>query len=97
MVILDTIDKNTDRWQHYVDRLTVRFITSNIPAYKTTHGTPASPTLMADALVHIFNHHTHHRGHVSACLTSILGPTAAPEIDYIYFTRDKSFPTLIKK
>lgn len=41
---------------------------------------------MRDALTHMMNHQTHHRGQISAVITR-LGATA-PEMDYVYYKRD---------
>jgi uncharacterized damage-inducible protein DinB len=40
---------------------------------------------LAPALAHWFNHQTHHRGHVHALLTGLVGQ--APELDLLYFQR----------
>jgi uncharacterized damage-inducible protein DinB len=40
---------------------------------------------LAPALAHWFNHQTHHRGHVHALLTGLVGE--APELDLLYFQR----------
>src|SRR6202158_815158 len=40
---------------------------------------------LAPALAHWFNHQTHHRGHVHALLTGLVG--AAPEFDLLFFQR----------
>jgi uncharacterized damage-inducible protein DinB len=40
---------------------------------------------LAPALAHLFNHQTHHRGHVHALLTGLVGE--APELDLLYFQR----------
>ena len=40
---------------------------------------------LAPALAHWFNHQTHHRGHVHALLTGLVG--AAPELDLLIFQR----------
>ena len=40
---------------------------------------------IAPALVHFFNHQTHHRGQVHAMLTRLTGE--APALDLIYFSR----------
>ena len=37
------------------------------------------------ALVHFFNHQTHHRGQVHAILTALVGH--APELDHLFFQR----------
>ncbi|ORE94362.1 hypothetical protein ATO13_09821 [Stappia sp. 22II-S9-Z10] len=41
---------------------------------------------MGPALIHFFNHQTHHRGQVHALLTRLAG--AAPALDLIYFARE---------
>ena len=43
---------------------------------------------LAPALVHFFNHQTHHRGQVHAMLTAIGGRQAAPSLDLILFQRE---------
>ena len=40
---------------------------------------------LASALAHWFNHQTHHRGHVHALLTGLVGE--APELDLLFFQR----------
>jgi uncharacterized damage-inducible protein DinB len=40
---------------------------------------------LAPALAHWFNHQTHHRGHVHALLTGLVGQ--APELDLLFFQR----------
>ena len=41
--------------------------------------------LLAPALDHFFNHHTHHRGQIHAILTRITGK--APSLDLVYYNR----------
>ena len=45
---------------------------------------------LAPALAHWFNHQTHHRGHVHALLTGLVGE--APELDLLYFQRLQARP-----
>ena len=40
---------------------------------------------LAPALAHCFNHQTHHRGHVHALLTGLVGE--APALDLLVFQR----------
>jgi uncharacterized damage-inducible protein DinB len=40
---------------------------------------------LAPALAHWFNHQTHHRGHVHALLTGLVGE--APELNLLFFQR----------
>jgi uncharacterized damage-inducible protein DinB len=54
-----------------------------------TMTSPADVTQpLAPALVHFFNHQTHHRGQVHAMLTAISGRDAAPSLDLILFQRE---------
>ncbi len=43
---------------------------------------------LAPALVHFFNHQTHHRGQVHALMTAIGGRDAAPVLDLIHFQHE---------
>jgi len=45
---------------------------------------------LAPALAHWFNHQTHHRGHVHALLTGLVGE--APELDLLIFQRQSVKP-----
>ncbi len=55
----------------------------------TTLSSPATiEQPLAMALVHIFNHQTHHRGQVHGLLTAIGGRDAAPSLDLIVFQRE---------
>ncbi len=53
--------------------------------YATTSGAPQA-TPMADILLHLFNHHTHHRGQVHDQLSQT--PVAPPPLDLILFLRE---------
>ncbi|MDF2232639.1 DinB family protein [Albimonas sp. CAU 1670] len=41
---------------------------------------------MAEALAHVFNHQTHHRGHCHMILTRLTG--TAPELDLLFYQRE---------
>lgn len=41
---------------------------------------------LAPALLHLFNHQTHHRGQAHACLTGLVGE--APALDLLFFQRE---------
>jgi len=52
------------------------------------HDTSGKETRLPDlvgALTHAFNHGTHHRGQISAAVTSLAGPGAVPVMDMLYF------------
>lgn len=65
---------------------------SKLHSYKTTSGMPHSQVL-ADILLHLFNHQTHHRGQAHACL-SILTGSEPPSLDLLVFQRGGSAPDL---
>jgi uncharacterized damage-inducible protein DinB len=65
---------------------------ANVHTYKTTSGTPQSQKL-ADILLHLFNHQTHHRGQAHACL-SILTGAEPPPLDLLLFQRGAKAPAL---
>ena len=62
-------------------------------AYRTMAGKPHSQPLQ-DALLHLFNHQTHHRGHAHACC-SILTGTEPPSLDLLQFQRGVPAPELV--
>jgi len=53
--------------------------------YHDTSGKEARLPDLAAALTHAFNHATHHRGQISAAVTSLAGPSAVPVMDMLYF------------
>jgi uncharacterized damage-inducible protein DinB len=65
---------------------------ANLHSYKTTSGMPQSQVL-ADILLHLFNHQTHHRGQAHACL-SILTGGEPPSLDLLVFQRGGTAPDL---
>ena len=58
-----------------------------LPSYRTTFGMPQSQVL-ADILLHLFNHQTHHRGQAHACL-SILTGGEPPSLDLLAFQKGR--------
>jgi uncharacterized damage-inducible protein DinB len=77
------------------DKRIIRYIDSlddSALAAKFSYRTIASPIDMtqplAPALIHFFNHQTHHRGQVHGLLTSLAGRDAAPSLDLILFQRE---------
>jgi uncharacterized damage-inducible protein DinB len=67
---------------------------SSLFSYRTTSGMPQSQVL-ADMLLHLFNHQTHHRGQAHACL-SILTGGEPPSLDLLAFQRGGPAPDLGK-
>ena len=67
---------------------------SSLHSYRTTSGMPQSQVL-ADILLHLFNHQTHHRGQAHACL-SILTGGEPPSLDLLVFQRGGPAPDLEK-
>ena len=65
---------------------------ANLHSYKTTSGMPQSQVL-ADILLHLCNHQTHHRGQAHACL-SILTGAEPPSLDLLLFQRGATAPDL---
>ena len=64
----------------------------SLHSYRTTSGMPHSQVL-ADILLHLFNHQTHHRGQAHACL-SILTGGEPPPLDLLAFQRGGAAPNL---
>jgi uncharacterized damage-inducible protein DinB len=68
------------RWSPWVKTMDMKNFNGNLHYTKSSGGQVIVP--FASALGHVFNHGTHHRGQVSAALTSM--SYAAPEMDLIY-------------
>jgi uncharacterized damage-inducible protein DinB len=68
-------------WTPLIDSWTAERFDSQL-SYTTMRDTPANLPFAA-TLVHVFNHATHHRGQMTAALTS-LGHDC-PELDMVYF------------
>ena len=67
---------------------------ASLHSYKTMSGMPHSQAI-ADILLHLFNHQTHHRGQAHACL-SILTGGEPPSLDLLAFQRGATAPSLEK-
>jgi uncharacterized damage-inducible protein DinB len=65
---------------------------SETVSYQTTSGRPYQQPL-ADILLHLFNHQTHHRGQAHACC-SILSGNEPPSLDLLLFQRGVPAPDL---
>lgn len=68
----------------YVDRLSEAELLGST-SYRNMAGRPFT-TPLAQALAHIFNHQTHHRGQVHDLLSQT--GVAPPELDLIYYLRE---------
>ncbi len=68
----------------FADRLTEDEIAATFSYVRAT-SPEALTEPIAPALVHFFNHQTHHRGQVHAMLTRLTGE--APALDLIYYAR----------
>ena len=68
----------------FVDRLDEERIAGTIK-YRRVSSPEEFEQALAPALAHWFNHQTHHRGHVHALLTGLVGQ--APELDLLFFQR----------
>ena len=55
-------------------------------SYRTVTKPALVEQVVADAMTHFFNHHTHHRGQCHALLTRLTGN--APALDLIYYQRE---------
>jgi uncharacterized damage-inducible protein DinB len=61
-------------------------------SYQTLSGAPQQQVL-AEILLHLFNHQTHHRGHAHACCSIATG-TEPPSLDLLLFQRGMPAPDL---
>ena len=73
------------RIRAYVDRLDEAALAGAFSCRRVS--TPERFTQpLAPALMHVFNHQTHHRGQVHCLLTGLVG--AAPALDLLFFQRE---------
>jgi len=69
----------------FVDGVTDEDLARSFSYVRATTPEPVTQQL-APALLHVFNHQTHHRGQVHALLSRLAG--TAPALDLIYFQRE---------
>ncbi len=62
-------------------------LTTATITYLNSSGNTLADKPLAPILAHVFNHSTHHRGQISAALTSLGLP--APEMDLLYYVLKK--------
>src|SRR5262249_49257145 len=79
------------RLQRVVGGYSEADLATSLP-YKTMSGAQHQQVL-ADILLHLFNHQTHHRGHAHACC-SILTGAEPPSLDLLAFQRGVPAPEL---
>lgn len=77
------------RWIIYVNELDVeRLLNDETIEYFDTNGNRCERNL-SEALDHIFNHHTHHRGQITAMMTRFGGQTVSPVLDLSAMPKDQ--------
>jgi len=69
----------------YIDGLSDAELTANF-RYRTITKPADIEQPLAPALIHFFNHQTHHRGQIHGLLTRLAGD--APSLDLIYYQRE---------
>jgi uncharacterized damage-inducible protein DinB len=74
-----------ERIVRYVEGLSEDALAGRI-RYRNVANTAAFEQPLAPAMLHVFNHQTHHRGQVHALLTNLTGE--APSLDLILFQRE---------
>jgi uncharacterized damage-inducible protein DinB len=78
-----------DRWIDYVKQLNPEsLMLEETFTYFDTKGNKYERN-RAEALDHIFNHNTHHRGQISAAFTKYGGRDAAPVLDLVAMSKDE--------
>jgi uncharacterized damage-inducible protein DinB len=71
----------------WIDSLAADSLDANI-AYRMITAPVEIVQPLAPALIHFFNHQTHHRGQVHALITRLGGRDAAPSLDLVLFQRE---------
>lgn len=78
-------EREDERIIRHVDGLSAEAVAADFE-YATTRGAPQRQPRW-EALVHLFNHQTHHRGHAHAAFTR-LGVAEPPSMDLLVFQRE---------
>ena len=71
----------------FVDGLDEALLKASV-TYRTITSPQEITQPLAPALLHLFNHETHHRGQVHTLLSGLGGRDAAPSLDLILFQRE---------
>ncbi len=77
-------DAEDERIRAFVEGLDEAGLARTVSYHSMTGGADARP--VAELLVHLFNHHTHHRGQAHALLSA--SGAEPPPLDLIYFLRE---------
>jgi len=78
-----------DRWIDYIKQLNSEsLMIEETFTYFNTKGNKYERN-RAEALDHIFNHNTHHRGQITAALTKYGGRDASPALDLVAMPKDE--------
>ena len=86
--LLDLIDlthKSSEDWIKFLREYQMSGF-EEVIAYQNTSG-QAFETGLADIVIHVINHSTHHRAQIVQLLRS--GDIEPPRLDYIFFCREK--------
>ncbi|HLD67610.1 MAG TPA: DinB family protein [Pseudomonas sp.] len=75
------IDEGLGAWQAWLSQQNDQSLCQPLAYHSMDGNTHSKP--LADLLLHLVNHGTHHRGQISAALTALGQP--APVLDYLYF------------
>ncbi len=78
-------EREDERIIRYVDGLSEAALASRF-RYRTITNPKDVEQPLAPALIHFFNHQTHHRGQVHCLLTGLAGE--APSLDLLWFQRE---------
>ncbi|HMP75104.1 MAG TPA: DinB family protein [Kiritimatiellia bacterium] len=81
--LAESLRRDTATWESLVGSFSEAELDAPF-TYATLSGAPTTVRL-ADALLHVFNHGTHHRGQISAIVTRLGFPT--PETDLVDLAR----------
>lgn len=65
---------------------------SDVVSYRRVSSPDVMEQPLVEALAHLFNHQTHHRGQAHALLTRFAGPDAGPVLDLLAFQRETRTP-----
>lgn len=79
-ILLKQLKDKSHVWLDFLNEIDVQLLDSNL-SYTTTKGMELTLPYTA-TLLHVFNHATHHRGQITAALTSLGYP--CPELDLVY-------------